>query len=39
VAVQNEFKEIADKYRDDDATIEALKKGKLEAFFHAHPGV
>lgn len=38
-AAQDEFKEIADKYRDDDATIEALKKGKLEVFFRVHSSV
>lgn len=39
VAAADEFKEIAKKYRDDDSTIDALKKGKLEAFFNVHQSI
>ena len=33
VAVQNEFKGIADKYRDDDSKVDAWKRGTLDTFF------
>lgn len=33
VAAQNEFKEIAQKYRDDGLSVDAWKKGSLDSFF------
>ncbi len=40
VAVQNEFKEIAERFRDDDESrVDAWKRGTLDAFFNVHPSI
>jgi putative two-component system response regulator len=39
VAAVDEFKEIAEKYRDNDSSVDAWKKGNLDAFFKAHQSI
>jgi len=39
VAAADEFKEIAEKYRDDESSVDAWKRGNLDAFFKVHQSV
>ena len=38
VIAQNEFKEIADRYRDDDFTLEAKRRSSVDLFFQVSKG-
>ncbi len=39
VAVQSEFREIAERYRDDESAVDAWKRGNLDAFFAVRQSV
>ena len=38
VAAEAEFKEIAEKYRDDESRVDAWKRGNLDTFFQVRQG-